>query len=1208
MHAGGSIEFVSLQPHSSSVSASSGSVTSVPNVVRFNHSIVQPLPAAAAALSMNRAAFTTAAVAGASADAMLGSRNRFSMRSLLQLDETALASSSTGANLVVGAFDVAAAPSANVTQLQTDANATTTADPTATSATGSAAPDTTATAAAESTSNSSSTAAPSPPSPVVTPPTSSSPPSSSSSSPRVFSPHPTSILVSYSGGVLFSHGRFAFLAPFQSSLYAAGSSSVNTQQGGARSNALNRMLVGKAASVSFEEVPATMPSAILPLATVDASANSSSSSNSSQPLGHLLSFTHFLNRGLVFTGSNCLLNLTGGLYFQSQGLLHFGAGSRTILELSDDASRNWCDGVDARRGRSLDDDPENRARIEEVVAMIARANTDPLPDLAPAPSSNSSNSSDSAAAVQDSTPDPASSPLTTGGGSGAGASISSSLASLQSSLSTPGSGGLVSRASGGGVGLLLDSAFLLVRGGRLHFRGGVIARGDSHLFLKKGSTWVVDVEPTVGAQWGTSGEDPGASMLWPTAAAAGSSPLAVPSDSGSVSFLHISGIEFSCDGLLQVLSGHLRLETPLLLIEGHGQIVCDSRRASLEMDNSRVNRAIALAQILAQSPSADNSPSNSEPEPVLVENPLAAEDPDADLYSFQPANITASNEPENLSASASAPAIVPSFRENLIAPCVTTLSCRSLLLTNGARLGVGPLTFLHLLPRARALVSITSLRGGSLYLDSGAEYAGRAFVANVSSGGGGDDAAATAGAGAGSSVMQGIYVGNSSRLLMHDAVEPLLPPSSPWTPSSSADASSPSASSATATDEVTQQSPPFCSFLSGNLSGNGVVDCGASPITLDAVVLYPSFRSPSPFSPVVYAPPPSTASTTRPARLPTINSSSNVNSSSAPNDMLMVAPRLQFDSALSMTTRTQTVLDIFGSAHRRNTARQGEGRRALRSLLTLFCAFVFRCLPSLLLSYHSIASVRLSDTATLGGSLVLNASLHVWPFDTTLGSSNSNSNNARPRGKTAAGLALPIKQQMVRALGSSGVRSGGIGGGGGGGGISLDGGSGDDVSTPAAAAAADNSTTPSSSNSSATPAPPPPPPPPPPGMDYSPLLSSGLGFLPLDSPASFDSISLASLYAVLPLGYTLEIEMVHSAASASPRVVGTGDGNVSLELPDTVRNELWLSARGPDYIQPKKNETIRRSAARKRIAEPTGSATLLVLLASLAAASVLFAS
>lgn len=68
--------------------------------------------------------------------------------------------------------------------------------------------------------------------------------------PNSFIPHPTAILLSYGGGLLFTHGTFVFLAPFQSSLTDGDANSVAT----ANRNVANRFAISPHAHVIFDQL------------------------------------------------------------------------------------------------------------------------------------------------------------------------------------------------------------------------------------------------------------------------------------------------------------------------------------------------------------------------------------------------------------------------------------------------------------------------------------------------------------------------------------------------------------------------------------------------------------------------------------------------------------------------------------------------------------------------------------------------------------------------------------------------------------------------------------------------------------------------------------------------------------------------------------------------------------------------------------------
>ena len=217
--------------------------------------------------------------------------------------------------------------------------------------------------------------------------------------------------------------------------------------------------------------------------------------------------------------------------------------------------------------------------------------------------------------------------------------------------------------------------------------------------------------------------------------------------------------------------------------------------------------------------------------------------------------------------------------------------CQALQLSNGARLKVAALTFLHLLPRARAFVSSTLLEGGSLVLDSGAVWTGRSFVANASDG----DAAVDGGA---ALSLPAVHVSNGSRFTMQEAAEPVpRPPGLPWQPQSERNQSD--------TEAITQTSAPVCRFLLGNLTGNGALECGSSTLTFDAVLLYPTFYSHSPFSPTVY--------TAHPHPQPSSLPAAHANISAVAEPEVRPAPMLSFASSIAMTDKTLTVLDVMGS-------------------------------------------------------------------------------------------------------------------------------------------------------------------------------------------------------------------------------------------------------------------------------------------------------
>jgi hypothetical protein len=707
-------------------------------------------------------------------------------------------------------------------------------------------------------------------------------PSSSPAAPTAFVPHPSTALALFGGSAFFAHGQFAFVAPLQSSRFAQGSTSLS---GADAAGSKNRIVVGRTACLSFEEVPKSFAVVATTAAsnTNHSVANSSSTEvtpSSSIAPDHLISASSFVNSGLVRANRGSRLNFTSIPTFRSAGLLEVEQGALVQLELSDASpapgaaamTGNEIDGVDARRGPALDE--EAKARVKDAMALLAGGEFDNNVESLPVDEGTGDQFKPSDFATSASEP-------------------SASLASLQAALAAGSDGAsssLVNRPASGGVGLHMRAGSMVVRGGRLHWSGGFIARRDSHLFLRKGARWTIDVEPTVTGAWGVPPIDPS----FPVLSAGSSAPFTNPS---SVSFLHAGGVELSMDGSLLLRSGHLVLESNVLMLEGHGQIVAETAQASILMDTRRINRAIQAAQQAAAE--AQGGGNGDEPfdsagavfvdEPsVLVENEAYdASDPDADpMYSLVSSAPNATNKPPSSPSEAAPAATVPSLRENLVAPCVTTLNCQSLQLRSGARLVLAPFTTLHLLPRTRVWSSSTLLEGGTLLLDSNVLFEGRSLVANVSS----HDAAAFDSSGAPLSLSV-VHVGPSATVRMMDAEEPLpQPPGAAWSPTSEEELL------AATQDALVQVSSSLCVLAQGNLSGSGTVDCGGMErhMLVDAVMLYPTSRSPSPFTPAV---PPTPASPP-----PTGNSS-----------VVPEAPTLKFASGLVMSERTVLVADVLGS-------------------------------------------------------------------------------------------------------------------------------------------------------------------------------------------------------------------------------------------------------------------------------------------------------
>jgi hypothetical protein len=794
VHPGGSVEFVSLLPHSA--------IPVTNSTLCFNRSIVAP---------------TASNLGGVSLEEMQGVGRR-----LLQL-------TASDASMSTSDFATNAAPSIS--------NSTTAAT------------------------NSSSSSAAANSSSVIVPPSPSSMPAPVAN--LDFVPHPAAVLVNFGGSVLFSRGVFSFAAPFQSSRADQGAAAGTSVPDGTQ----NRIVITRA-EVRFEQV-------LQEVATLGLNATSTGPipgnlpvTASTLPPDHLLSATSIVNQGVIRATSNSSLNVSSVLVFRSTGLLAFEPGCNVMLELSDNDLGNLVDGIDGRRGNAPDE--MERTRLQEALAFLL-ASSDAVPISANIPLIDASVN----AADTNASPDALSTEAT------GVFPLTSSLSSLQTALSAT-SPSLVSRSSGGGVGLLLSGGSCLFRGGRLRFTGGIIAKGDSHLFLKKGARWIIEVEPTVSAAWGVPQSDA-------TTAAMLGALMAAPSfATTSVSFLLIAGVEFLSDGVLVLQSGHLVIEAPLLQIEGHGQLVGHGRDVSMLLDNRRINRAIQTMQL-----GVGTSDSTTDFDSVLVENPDAASDPNAELYSFEPTNATDSTD-----TSTQAPS--QPLRENLIAPCMTSLGCQSFQLMDGARMQVASLTFLHFLPRARAFVSSTVLEGGALVLDSGVTYAGRSLVANVSDASSFDSLSGGSG---GPLSLPAVYIANNSRISMSDNVESVYMPSNQaWAPATS-DAPQP----------VTQVFPSQCMMVLGNLTGNGAFECGAASeiggpasggtLALDTVLLYPAFYSPSPFSPIVLVPSsqPPVITPTSPLPPPAQNSS----------QLTQSAPTLSFSCNVALTSRSVTTLDIF---------------------------------------------------------------------------------------------------------------------------------------------------------------------------------------------------------------------------------------------------------------------------------------------------------
>jgi hypothetical protein len=295
--------------------------------------------------------------------------------------------------------------------------------------------------------------------------------------------------------------------------------------------------------------------------------------------------------------------------------------------------------------------------------------------------------------------------------------------------------------------------------------------------------------------------------------------------------------------------------------------------------------------------------------------------------------------------------------------------------------------------------------------------------------------------------------------------------------------------------------------------------------------------------------------------------------------------------------------------------------------------FCFACapvpFPSDRRSYHSVSSLSISGTAALDGSLLLNASLHRWPFASDLGRS-------RPKGKAAADLIQRSDQrrqfdvsvpkvspsptaQTAPATAAHATQTArpapfpvpvpvpflgrgmGLGGGVPGSLVPGDGSestAADPPPSPPNATAIANSTA-AASNSSASP-------PPVAGRDSILLLSARGGLVPLHSPAHFSLIQLGALFDVLPPAYTLDLQYVRGSGNGSGHSDSDSAAAQSAPSPLQPESELWLVAFGADYhSQPAAHTTTTSAAAATLLAIDwiTLAGRLVALLLALSSAS-----
>jgi hypothetical protein len=186
-------------------------------------------------------------------------------------------------------------------------------------------------------------------------------------------------------------------------------------------------------------------------------------------------------------------------------------------------------------------------------------------------------------------------------------------------------------------------------------------------------------------------------------------------------------------------------------------------------------------------------------------------------------------------------------------------------------------------------------------------------------------------------------------------------------------------------------------------------------------------------------------------------------------------------------------------------------------------------------SYHSLSHLSIDGAAQLGGTLLLNGSLGVWPLASALGVSE----DAHARGNELwrvfaampSSFGIGEDAMAVLALNTS--------------------------QQTAATAAVGNNT--SSVNESIAP--------PVAGTDALPLLTARGGLLPLSSPQHFASVQLGALFDLLPAGLVLDVSYDDGNVT-----VGSG-GLVTMPAQTSVSLRTYGAAYAPPNKRSDSNKT-----------------------------------
>jgi len=196
---------------------------------------------------------------------------------------------------------------------------------------------------------------------------------------------------------------------------------------------------------------------------------------------------------------------------------------------------------------------------------------------------------------------------------------------------------------------------------------------------------------------------------------------------------------------------------------------------------------------------------------------------------------------------------------------------------------------------------------------------------------------------------------------------------------------------------------------------------------------------------------------------------------------------------------------------------------------------LFTVLP--LFSYHSLSRLAIDGAAQLGGTLLLNGSLGVWPLASALGVSEDDV-HARGNELWRVFAAMPssfgIGEDAMAVLALN-------------------------TSKQTAATAAVGNNTSSSANESITR--------PVAGTDALPLLTARGGLLPLSSPQHFASVQLGALFDLLPAGLVLDVSYDDGNVT-----VGSG-GLVTMPAQTSVSLRTYGAAYAPPNKRSDNNKT-----------------------------------